>query len=179
MRAYSGQKSPARGDREDELITELLPMVHRIAGQVVSYLRSLLSFEDMVSARTVRFVRAARGFEPSHRAEFQIYTYIKIIRALDELRAWSFIPEIENERIRDAQQLSQKIMQETGAIPNDTRLTKRLGVTIDELDETFEDARAQHFVSLDGFGDDSPALGNLLVANQTRSPVKRLSEQSL
>jgi len=53
MRAYSDQKTPDRSDRENELITELLPMVHRIAGQVVAYLHPPLSFEDMVSAGTV------------------------------------------------------------------------------------------------------------------------------
>jgi len=180
MRAYSGQKTPAQGDRESELITGLLPMVHRIAGQVAAYLRPPLSFEDMVSAGTVGLVRAARDFDPSHRAEFQTYAYIRIKGAiLDELRAWSFIPANVNKRIRETRQLSQKIMQETGIIPNDTELAGRLGITVDELNETFENARAQHFVSLDGFGDDSPALGHLLVADQTKSPGEKIERTEL
>ncbi|MFC1633490.1 sigma-70 family RNA polymerase sigma factor [Planctomycetota bacterium] len=180
MRAYSGQKTSAQSDLKNELITELLPMVHRIAGQVVTYLRPPLSFEDMVSAGTVGLVRAARDYDPSHRAEFRTYAYIRIRGAiLDELRDWSFIPSNVNKRIRDAQQLSQTIMKETGAVPSNIELAKKLGVTVDELAETFENARAQHFISLDGFGDDEPALGNLLVADQTSTPDEKIERAEL
>lgn len=180
MRAYSGQKMSAQGDLENELITELLPMVHRIVGQVVTYLRPPLSYEDMISAGTVGLVRAARDFDPSHQAEFQTYAYIRIKGAiLDELRDWSFIPANVNKRIRDAQQLSQKMMEETGAVPSDAELAKELGVTVDDLNETFENARAQHFVSLDGFGDDSPALCNLLAADHTSTPDKKIERTEL
>ena len=180
MRAYTGQKTSAQSDLKDELITELLPMVHRMAGQVVTYLRPPLSFEDMVSAGTVGLVRAARDYDPSHRAEFRTYAYIRIKGAiLDELRDWSFIPANVNRRIRDAQQLSQKITKETGAAPSDIELAKKLGVTIDELSETFENARAQHFISLDGFGDDEPALGNLLRADRTSTPHEKIERVEL
>ena len=155
-------------------------MVHRIAGQVVTYLRPPLSFEDMISAGTVGLVRAARDFDPSHRVEFQTYAYIRIKGAiLDELRNWSFIPANVNKRIRDAQQLSQQIMKETGSVPSDAELARKLGVTVAELNETFENARAQHFVSLDGFGDDSPPLGHLMAADQTSTPDETIERTEL
>jgi RNA polymerase sigma factor for flagellar operon FliA len=88
---------------EDEQIAEFLPMVGKIARQVVTYLKPPLSFEDMVSAGTVGLVRAARDFDPSHQAEFKTYAYIRIRGAiLDELRCWSFVPANLNRRIRDA-----------------------------------------------------------------------------
>lgn len=180
MRAYSDQKTPARGDIESELITDLLPMVHRIAGQVAAYLHPPLSLEDMISAGTVGLVRAARDFDPSHRAEFQTYAYIRIKGAiLDELRNWSFIPANVNKRIREAQQLSQKIMQETGTMPSETELAQKLGITVNQVNETFETARARHFVSLDGSGDDTPALGNLLVSDLTRPPDEKIERTEL
>lgn len=180
MRAYSDQRTPARGDIENKLITELLPMVRRIAGQVAAYLHPPLSLEDMISAGTVGLVRAARDFDPSHRAEFQTYAYIRIKGAiLDELRNWSFIPSNVNKRIRDAQQLSQKIMQETGNMPSEDELAQKLGTTVDKVNETFGTARAKHFVSLDGGGDDTPALGNLLVADQIRTPDEKIERTEL
>ena len=39
LRAYSGQKKSNKAGIDDEQITELLPMVHRIVKQVVTYLR--------------------------------------------------------------------------------------------------------------------------------------------
>jgi RNA polymerase sigma factor for flagellar operon FliA len=180
LRAYTVQKRPVQGQIEDEQISELLPMVHKIARQVVTYLKPPLSFEDMISAGTVGLVRAARDFDPSHQAEFKTYAYIRIKGAiLDELRGWSFMPENLRKRIRMAQQLSRKITEQTGTAPTDTELAEKLGITVEELYETFENARAQHFISLDGFGEDSPALSNLLVSSHPISPEEKIERQEL
>jgi RNA polymerase sigma factor for flagellar operon FliA len=180
LRAYAGQKRSVQGDAENEQITALLPMVHRIARQVVTYLKPPLSFEDMVSAGTVGLVRAARDFDASHQTEFKTYAYIRIKGAiLDELRGWSVVPAHLSRRIRDAQQLSRKITEHRGIAPSDAELAERLGITVDELYETFESARAQHFVSLDGFGDDSPALGSLLAAGHTSDPDLKIERAEL
>jgi RNA polymerase sigma factor for flagellar operon FliA len=180
LRAYSGQKKSARGGIENEQIAEFLPFVNKIARQVVTYLKPPLSFEDMVSAGTVGLVRAARDFDPSHQAEFKTYAYIRIKGAiLDELRGWSFVPANLSKRIRIARQLSRKITEQTGTAPTDAELAEKLGVTVEELCETFENARAQHFVSLDGFGDDSPALGSLLTAAGTSTPDETVEREEL
>jgi len=179
LRAYSGQKKSGKGEVENDWIAEFLPMVHRIARQVVTYLKPPLSFEDMVSAGAVGLVRAARDFDPSHQAEFKTYAYIRIKGAiLDELRGWSFVPPNLSKRIRNAQQLSQKIAEQTGTTPTDTELAEKLGITVDELYEMFENARAQHFMSLDGSGDDSPALGPFLAAH-TSVPDEQIERAEL
>jgi len=180
LRAYSGQKSAAKDGIEDGRIAELLPMVHRIVRQVVTYLRPPLSFEDMVSAGAVGLVKAARDFDPSHHAEFKTYAYIRIKGAvLDELRGSSLLPANLNKRIRSARQLSRKILEQTGTAPTDAELAEKLGITIDELFQTFENARVQHFVSLDGFGEDSPALSNLLAAANTIAPDEQIERAEL
>jgi RNA polymerase sigma factor for flagellar operon FliA len=180
LRAYSGQKRSAKDGIENEQIAELLPMVHSIVRQVVTYLRPPLSFEDMVSAGAVGLVKAARDFDPSHHAEFKTYAYIRIKGAvLDELRGSSLLPANLNKRIRSARQLSRKILEQTGTAPTDAELAEKLGISIDELFETFENARAQYFVSLDAFGEDSPALGNLLAAANTSAPDEQIERAEL
>lgn len=180
LRAYSGQKSSAGTEAQNERIAEFLPMVHKIARQVVTYLKPPLSFEDVVSAGTVGLVRAARDFDPSHQAEFKTYAYIRIKGAiLDELRGWSFVPANLTKRIRDAQELSRKITEQRGTAPPDTELAEKLGITIEELYETFESARAQSFVSLDGFADDTPALGSLLAAGHASNPDLKIERAEL
>jgi len=180
LRAYSGQKRSTKTEVKNEQIAELLPMVHRIVRQVVTYLRPPLSFEDMVSAGAVGLVKAARDFDPSHHAEFKTYAYIRIKGAvLDELRGSSLLPANLNKRIRSARQLSRKILEQTGTAPTDAELAEKLGISIDELFETFENARAQYFVSLDAFGEDSPALGNLLAAANTSAPDEQIERAEL
>jgi RNA polymerase sigma factor for flagellar operon FliA len=180
LRAYSGQKKSAKVGVENEQIAEFLPMVHKIARRVVTYLKPPLSFEDMISAGTVGLVRAARDFDPSHKAEFKTYAYIRIKGAiLDELRGWSFVPANLSKRIRDARQLSRKITEQTGTSPTDEELAEKMGITIEELYEILENARAQHFISLDGFGEDSLALGNLLAGTHTNAPDEKIEREEL
>lgn len=180
LRAYCGEQKAVKGDAQNEQIAEYLPLVHKIARQVVTYLKPPLSFEDMVSAGTVGLVRAARDFDPSHQTEFKTYAYIRIKGAiLDELRSWSFVPAGLSRRIRDAQELSRKITEQRGTAPTDAELAQKLGVSIEELYETFENARAQYFLSLDGSGEDSPAIGNLLPASDASDPDHRLERTEL
>jgi RNA polymerase sigma factor for flagellar operon FliA len=180
LRAYSGQKRSTKVGIENEQIAEFLPMVHKIVRQVVTYLKPPLSFEDMVSAGIVGLVRAANNFDPSHQAEFKTYAYIRIKGAiLDELRGWSFMPANLNRQIHDAMELSRKIAEQTGTAPTDAELAERLGITVDELCGMFENARAAHFVSLDGFGEDLPALGNLVAAAHTTTPDEQIERAEL
>jgi RNA polymerase sigma factor for flagellar operon FliA len=180
LRAYSDQKELDNTGIENERIIQFLPMVHKIVRKVIIYLKPPLSFEDMVSAGTVGLVRAARDFDPSHGAEFKTYAYIRIKGAiLDELRGWSFIPANLNKRISEAQRLSWNITKETGVTPTDDELAEKLGIDVDELLEMFENARSRHFLSLEGSGENSPGLGNFLVADDTKAPDKQIERQEL
>jgi RNA polymerase sigma factor for flagellar operon FliA len=180
LRAYSGQKKSEQCAINDEQITELLPMVHRIVRKVVTYLRPPLSFEDMVSAGAVGLVKASRDYDPSHHTEFKTYAYIRIKGAvIDELRDSSLLPPNLNKRIHQAQQLSRKILEQTGVTPTDDELAEKLGITIDELLETFENARAQYFVSLDDFKEDSAALSNLLAETHSNAPDEQIERAEL
>ena len=180
LRAYSGKKGYTECKVKDEQITELLPMVHRIARKIVTYLRPPLSFEDMISAGVVGLVKASRDYDPSHHTEFKTYAYIRIKGAvIDELRGSSLLPANLSKRIHQARQVSRKILEQTGVSPTDDELAEKLGITIEELFETFENARAQYFVSLDDFKEDSITLGSLLPAAHTNAPDEQIERAEL
>ena len=177
VRAYSRQK---RQSTENERISQFLPMVHKIVQRVVTYLKPPLSFEDLVSAGTVGLIKAARDFDSARQAEFKTYAYIRIRGAiLDELRGWSFVPANLNKQIHSAFRVSQEITEQTGHAPTDAELAKRLGITVDKLYETFENARAQHFVSIDGFRDDNLPLSNLLPTTNAKTPDEHVERTEL
>ena len=176
-REYSGQQGQRIGN---EQIAQFLPMVHKIVQRVVTYLKPPLSYEDLVSAGTVGLVKAARDYNPSHQAEFKTYAYIRIRGAiLDELRGWSFVPANVDKQIRQAMQMSMEIADQTGTTPPDGELAKKLGITLDKLYETFENARAKHFVSIDSSRNDSSALGASLASADTTSPDKQFEQNEL
>lgn len=177
LRAYSShQEQPL----DDERITDLLPMVRKIAQRVATYLRPPLSFEDLVSAGTLGLIKAARDFDPSHKAEFKTYAYIRIKGAmLDELRASSLLPSHLIRQIQDALRASRKITEQTGTAPTDVELAQELGITLEELYKTLENARAQHFVSIDGSGEECPSLSGLLPAPNAMTPDDQLERSEL
>ena len=174
---YNGQKKALI---DNEQITRFIPMVHKVIQRVVTYIKPPLSYEDLVSAGTVGLVKAARDFDPSFNTEFKTYAYIKIKGAvLDELRGWSFVPANLNKQIRSAMQLAREITEQTGTPPTDAELAEKLGITVDKLYETLESARAQHFASIDALGENSPALGELLTAANTTTPVQQIERAEL
>src|SRR4030042_5387207 len=185
LRTYTGKKSSTSNllQRDEELIVQFLPMVHKIAHRAVAYLKPPLSFEDLVSAGTVGLVRAARDFDSSHHAELKTYAYIRIKGAiLDELRSSSLLPVNVNKQIRIARQLCQKITEQTGTSPTDKELAEKLGITVEEVYELFENARIQHFISIDGLIDDSSSSDGFLISQKshdTATPDKQLEQAEL
>ncbi len=178
VRAYN---THAHKHREDELIVRYLPLVHKIVNKIVTYLQPPLSKEDMVSAGTVGLVKAARDFDPSKDAEFKTYAYIRIRGAvIDELRSWSFAPTNIKRQFDEAQVMSNQLIEETGEVPEDSVLAERLGITTEKMYRIFETARARHFLSIHGSGDDdSPMLGNLLVGGREERPGAAMELEEL
>ncbi len=165
---------------EEHDIVELLPLVRTIARRAASYLKPPLSFDDLVSAGTVGLLKAARDFDASHQAEFKTYAYIRIKGAvLDELRRASPLPSNVNRQVRHALRVSQSIAQQTGTPPTDEQLAAELGISVEEVTALFESARAQHFVSMDGFGEEQPALGEILASADTAAPDARLEKAEM
>jgi RNA polymerase sigma factor for flagellar operon FliA len=176
VRAYTGQKAQSFDKKQ---IVQFLPMVHKIAQRVVTYLKPPLSFKDLVSAGTIGLLKAARDFDPSRRAGFKTYAYIRIKGAiLDEMRGLSLLPANLNKQVQRAVELARKITEQSGSVPTDADLAEELGITVNELYKIFENARAQHFISLDGFGDDSAALGVSLAA-KTTTPAQQIEKDEL
>ncbi len=179
-RAYAGQKSPDKSGLDEQQIALFLPLVHKIAQRAANYLRPPLTYEDLVSAGTVGLVKAARDYDPSFNAEFKTYAYIRIKGAiLDELRGWAFIPPTVNKQIRRAMNLSVEITKQTGSPPSESELAEKLGLTLDEVYQTLDNARAQQFLSIDGLGEDTPALANILAEPDAKTPDQQFEQAEL
>lgn len=174
--AYSEQKEQAEGD---DLVTQFLPMVHKIVRRSVTYLKPPLSYEDLVSAGVVGLLKAARDYDPSHQAEFQTYAYIRIRGAvLDELKAHSFVPVAVNKQIREVTKLRIEIMEQRGVAPTDEELAQKLQITVDKLFQIFKSSRAKHFLSFDRSFEEEQA-SNFFVSADVPEPSERIEKTEL
>lgn len=176
-KAYAELRRPAAGH---ERIVKYLPMVTAIAERATSYFRPPLSFEDLVSAGTIALVKAARDYDPGRDAEFKTYAYIRIKGAIiDELRAWSFVPNSFFKRFQQMQTVFRQIIERTGTAPTDEEFAEALHITIDELYKREELGRGQHFLSIHGISEDGPALGNVLADGRVADPGRSLERAEL
>jgi RNA polymerase sigma factor for flagellar operon FliA len=177
LRAYDDQ---TRRHREDEMIVQYLPLVHRIVHQVASYLQPPLTREDLISAGTIGLVKAARDFDPTKDAEFKTYAYIRIRGAvIDELRGWSFAPPTAKKLFDQVQEVTERTLQEQGTVATDEQIAKALDITVDKLYQIYETARARHFLSISGADDESPALGSFLTASDGAMPGDRMEREEM
>ena len=175
--AYLDQK---KSSVSDEQIVELLPLVNKIAQRIHSYIKPPLSFEDLVSAGTVGLVKAAADYDPSYQAEFKTYAFTRIKGAiLDELRNLSLLPSNVNAQVKKMISLGRQIYAATGQQPDDNELAEKLGVNIDKYYEILENARAQHFLSIEGFVESSPALGEAFCPAESVPPDKVIEREEL
>jgi RNA polymerase sigma factor for flagellar operon FliA len=176
-RTYMDQKQPPI---DDGRIVQLLPMVHKIAQKVITYLKPPLTMDDLVSAGMVGLVKAARDYDPSFQAEFKTYAYTRIKGAiLDELRNSSPLPADTHQQLRRAMNASQQHFAESGNLPSDEELAEKLGVPIEKLYETFQAARAKHFLSIDGFEESDPVLGEMLASAGMLKPDEQMERAEL
>ena len=177
LRAYTHQAPKAR---QDKLIIEYLPMVHKIARQVVSYLHPPLSRDDLISAGTIGLVKAARDFDSNRDAEFKTYAYIRIRGAiLDELRGWSFAPSSAKKNFEKAKEAFDELTERLDRMPTDQELAEELGITSRRMYRIFENARAKHFLSIHGMDDETPALGHCLTAPDSKQPGEGLEKAEM
>ena len=175
--AYNNQKEKFI---DNEQIAQFIPMVHKVVQRVVTYIKPPLSYDDLVSAGAVGLVKAAHDYDPAHQAEFKTYAYIRIRGAiLDELRNSSLLPANVDKQIRDATQISLEIVNQTGSTPTDEVLAEKLQITVDKLYQTFESARAKHFISIDSSTVNSSPLGFSLTAVNTPAPDQQLEKNEL
>jgi RNA polymerase sigma factor for flagellar operon FliA len=174
--AYARQSNEAT---QEKLILGYLPLVRHIVQKICAH-ASNMDVEDLISAGTLGLVQAARGFDPNKDAEFKTYAYIRIRGAvIDELRGRSFLPVTVHKQIREIQAAYQRVATQKGSPPEDEELAAELGISLEQLYRTLEEARRRHFLSIHGLTDDQPALGTFLPATSSPSPDAQAERKEL
>ena len=163
----------------DDLVTQYLPLIHKIVQRAVTYLRPPLSREDLVSAGIVGLLKAAQDYDPSYRTEFQTYAYIRVRGAvLDELKANCFLPAHINKQICRAIEIRNELTEQRGVAPSDEELAQKLDVTVDKLYQLFTNIRAKYFLSYGSpYEDDSTS--EIFVADDTPEPYRHMERSEL
>lgn len=141
----------AQGSAErDRLIVQYLPMVRKVAYQMVRRCPPHVHVEDLISIGVLGLIDAADRYRPDRMVAFGVYARIRVQGAIyDELRRLDWVPRTVRDRNDRLQAARAELERAHGRPPTDAELADALGVDLDRLHELVEGSELRRVVSID------------------------------
>ena len=166
--------TPAEQAR-NRLIEEYLPLVGTVLSRVQRNLPSHVNADDLYSAGVTGLIAATERFDPAQAATFTGYACVRIRGAiLDELRRSDSCTRRSRTRSKQLQTAIQEIEQAVGRAPTDGELSRKLGISLVELERWRNSAKPVRIISLDAEAQ-SDSTGNPLhelIADDSQEDVR-------
>lgn len=148
----------------DELIQRFLPLARKLARR---YSGAREPFEDLAQVASLGLVKAVDRFDASRGTAFSSFAVPTILGELKRYfrdLGWSVhVPRGAQERALKVEETEQHLTARTGRPPTVQELAQFLEVSIEDVLESLETARAHHSVSLDTPHDDGDGETGTLV----------------
>ena len=119
------------------LILTYAPLVKFVAGRIGSGLPAHVDGEDLISYGLLGLIDAIERFDLDRDIKFETYAIARIRGAIiDELRALDWVPRSVRARARDIERAIGDLEAKLGRAPTDEEISKKLGITEGEFDES-------------------------------------------
>src|SRR5579884_4032907 len=169
----------------DRLILTYAPLVKYVAGRLGSGLPAHVDEGDLVSYGLLGLMGAIERYEPDRDVKFETYAIARIRGAIiDELRALDWVPRSVRSRAREIERAIATLEAKLGRAPTDEEIAGRVGISVEELEESLADIARSSIAALDelwsvsGEGDQVSLLDTLEDPESVR-PADALDETEL
>lgn len=127
----------ARGTIDkSHLIEEYLPLVRRIALQMMARLPANVELDDLIQAGRIGLLDAWSRFEENTAATFETFASQRVRGAmLDELRAMDWVPRRVRQSAREVEQAIQAAAHRAGRPPSEAEIAAEMKLTLDQYHE--------------------------------------------
>src|SRR5205809_3356637 len=143
------RKTSDQGIR-DRLILTYAPLVKYVAGRLGSGLPAHVDEGDLVSYGLLGLIGAIERYEPDRDVKFETYAIARIKGAIiDELRAMDWVPRSVRSRAREIERAIAALEAKSGRAPTDEEISARVGITIEELEDSLTDIARSSIAALD------------------------------
>ena len=149
---HCGSSSRARSDQalRDRLILTYAPLVKYVAGRLGSGLPAHVDEGDLVSYGLLGLIGAIERYDPTRDIKFETYAIARIKGAIiDELRALDWVPRSVRSRAREIERAIGELEAKTGLAPTDEQIAAKIGISVDELEESLADISRSSIAALD------------------------------
>jgi RNA polymerase sigma factor for flagellar operon FliA len=182
-RTYRRTSDPALRDR---LILMYAPIVKYVAGRLGSGLPAHVDEGDLVSYGLLGLISAIERYDPDRDVKFETYAIARIKGSiLDELRALDWVPRSVRSRARQIERAMSELEAKLGRAPNDEEVAKKVGITVEELEDSLTDISRSSIAALDelwtisGSGGDQVALIDTIEDTQGPAPTTALDRSEM
>jgi RNA polymerase sigma factor for flagellar operon FliA len=170
----------------DRLILMYAPIVKYVAGRLGSGLPAHVDEGDLVSYGLLGLISAIERYDPDRDVKFETYAIARIKGSiLDELRALDWVPRSVRSRARQIERAMSELEARLGRAPSDEELAKKVGVSVEELENTLTDISRSSIAALDelwtisGSGGDQVALIDTIEDTQGPEPQSAFAQTEL
>jgi len=134
----------------DRLILTYAPLVKYVAGRLGSGLPAHVDEGDLVSYGLLGLIGAIERYDPSRDIKFETYAISRIKGAIiDELRALDWVPRSVRSRAREIERAIRELESKLGTAPTDEQIAAKIGISVDELEESLTDISRSSIAALD------------------------------
>src|SRR5438034_1890066 len=134
----------------ERLVIAYSPLVKFIAGRMASGLPAHVEEADLVSYGLFGLIGAIERYEPDRDVKFETYAIARIKGAIiDELRAMDWVPRSVRSRAREIERAISALEAKRGRAPGDEEIAKKVGITVEELEESLTDISRSSIAALD------------------------------
>jgi len=165
----------------DRLILTYAPLVKYVAGRLGSGLPAHVDEGDLVSYGLLGLIGAIERYEPDRDVKFETYAIARIKGAIiDELRAMDWVPRSVRSRAREIERAIATLEAKLGRAPTDEEIAGRVGITVEELEDSLTDIARSSIAALDELwtvsdGGDQVALIDTVEDSEAPDPQGTLS----
>ena len=134
----------------DRLILTYAPLVKYVAGRLGSGLPAHVDEGDLVSYGLLGLIGAIERYDPERDIKFETYAMARIKGAIiDELRALDWVPRSVRARAREIERAIGELEAKMGRAPTDEEIAGKVGISVDELEESLTDISRSSIAALD------------------------------
>ena len=134
----------------DRLILTYAPLVKYVAGRLGSGLPAHVDEGDLVSYGLLGLIGAIERYDPDRDIKFETYAIARIKGAIiDELRALDWVPRSVRSRAREIERAIAELEAKLGRAPTDEQIAAKIGITVDELEDSLTDISRSSIAALD------------------------------
>lgn len=176
---YTANGAPAS---RDEAVRQWLPLVRRVAHQMLTKLPANVQLEDLIQNGMIGLLDALSRYQEGQGATFETYAALRIRGAiLDGLRELDWVPRSVRHGMRKVEAVMQRLAQKNGRPPDEAEIAAALDLPLADYQKLLSDARGHQLVYLEDFaaGEGDETFLDRHFGSSDEDPARLLEEADL